>query len=136
MANNNIEQYLEAMLAVLNGDNPPDVPTPSWNIEKYLAAILGKLEELVNGGGMPVIRDVDETLDHTWKEISEMPTAVLYLPADSYPRYYLAWTNHVTLGQNHIYMVIFSFYSLDDEDHPVAYTTYTTNSEDGYPELA
>ena len=44
MANNNIEKYLEAMLAVLNGDNPPDVPTPSWNIEKYLAAILGSVD--------------------------------------------------------------------------------------------
>lgn len=49
MANNNIEQYLEAMLAALDGDTVlPDVPSPSWNIEKYLAAILTKLS---SGGG-------------------------------------------------------------------------------------
>ena len=60
MANNNIEQYLEAMLAALDGDTVPDVPSPSWNIEKYLAAILTKLS---SGGGsgnaLPPITDAD-----------------------------------------------------------------------------
>jgi hypothetical protein len=51
MANNNIEQYLEAMLAALDGDPVPDVPSPSWNIEKYLAAILTKLSSGGSGGG-------------------------------------------------------------------------------------
>ena len=73
MANNNIEKYLEAMLAVLNGDNPPDVPTPSWNIEKYLAAILTSLENGGggSGGGVLVVHDVNGTLDKTWQEIHD-----------------------------------------------------------------
>lgn len=55
MANNNIEQYLEAMLAALDGDTVPDVPSPSWNIEKYLAAILTKLSSGGGSGGGDVV---------------------------------------------------------------------------------
>lgn len=77
MANNNIEQYLEAMLAALDGDTVPDVPTPSWNIEKYLAAILTKLSSGGgssgggSGGGALVVTVTEGTMDKTWQEIHD-----------------------------------------------------------------
>lgn len=39
MANNNLEKYLEAILDQIADGTETDIPRPSWNIEKYLAAI-------------------------------------------------------------------------------------------------
>lgn len=74
MANNNIEQYLEAMLAALDGDTVPDVPSPSWNIEKYLAAILTKLSSGGGSGGGVLVASMNletMTLNKTWQEIHD-----------------------------------------------------------------
>lgn len=44
MANNNIEQYLEAILTAIEGGDA-SLPVPSWNVEKYLAAIYRAIVE-------------------------------------------------------------------------------------------
>ena len=44
MANNNIEAFLEGILAAINSGDA-NLPVPSWNIEKYLAAIYQAIKE-------------------------------------------------------------------------------------------
>ena len=48
MANNNLETYHEAILDKIADGTETNIPRPSWNIEKYLAAIY---EACSSGGG-------------------------------------------------------------------------------------
>lgn len=74
MANNRIEEYLEAILGKIADGTETDIPRPSWNIEKYLAAIYEALSEGGSGGGVLLVNisfvDRDTAvLDKTWAEI-------------------------------------------------------------------
>ena len=79
MANNNLETYLEAILDKIADGTETDIPRPSWNIEKYLAAIYEALSEGgggggSTGGGVLVVHETvsgsTHTLDKTFKEIN------------------------------------------------------------------
>lgn len=79
MANNNLEKYLEAILDKIADGTETDIPRPSWNIEKYLAAIYEALSEGGggggSGGGVLVVHQVPNgagvRLDKTYKEIAD-----------------------------------------------------------------
>lgn len=134
MANNNLEKYLEAILAKLNGDNPPDVPTPSWNIEKYLAAILGAMDSV--GGTMVVTAAYDETvdnqvLDKTWQEINDAVRAgTLVFVKDTASE--LVTQNVVSgVGQEPNY-----YYVGIGLEGTSTYAEYSSISASGYPALS
>ena len=73
----NLETYLQAFLDKLEDGTETTLPDPSWNHEKYLAAIYELLSEGGSGGsggsggGVLVVTDTDGTLDKTWQEIHD-----------------------------------------------------------------
>ena len=76
MANNNLETYLEAILDKIADGTETNIPRPSWNIEKYLAAIYEALSSGGgSGGGVLVVHETvsggTHTLDKTWQEIHD-----------------------------------------------------------------
>lgn len=81
MANNNLEKYLEAILDKIADGTETDIPRPSWNIEKYLAAIYEALSEGGGGGGGGVlvvnVNKVTGALDKTWQEIHDADLPIL-----------------------------------------------------------
>ena len=56
----NIEKYLAAILAKINGEDYEDIPAPSWIIEQRLLAILDALDRQQNTS--PVVKGVDPAI--------------------------------------------------------------------------
>lgn len=84
MANDRIEQYLEAILEKLNDGTETGVPVPAWRIEQYLAAIYDKCGGGASGGGVLVVHEVetggDPVLDKNYNEIvAAMETGLVIL---------------------------------------------------------
>lgn len=138
MANNNLEAYLEAIQAAVEGGDIPPVPTPSWNHEQYLAAILAAL---VNGGGgsggggsgvLLVGLDMSTfALDKTWQEIVDAPFAVIKMPHDGEAGTvygYAVITKSVCNTSAQLYRVVFT-----DPDPVIGSVNFDATTADGYP---
>lgn len=94
MANNNLEKYLEAILDKIADGTETDIPRPSWNIEKYLAAIYEALSSGGGGGGggsgggvlaVSILHDdvqSNDYLDKTYSEIAGATLAVVKRTSD------------------------------------------------------
>ena len=137
MANNNLEKYLEAILDKIADGTETDIPRPSWNIEKYLAAIY---EALSSGGGggsggagcscnivVATENTVTGALDKTWQEIRDADIAIIRIRVidtqnNDKEFNYIA---HTVETSDASFVVLYDFGRGDG--------TFRTDSANGYP---
>lgn len=105
----------------------PEYKNPNNSIEKSIERIAENYNGSGGGGGgVLIVNDVNGTLDKTWKEIHDNPSAVIKADVGSQTTVF-----HIGIigeGEGSYGLVAFSY-----DMHNAVSEVYVTNSIDGYP---
>lgn len=136
MANDRIEQYLEAILEKLNDGTETGVPVPAWRIEQYLAAIYDKCGG-GSGGGVLVVNgtwndlETELILDKTWQEIHDGGFGVVKMPTGDDIAYMPIINVYVGFGGSSYGVV-----TIQEGDEYIQAVRFIASSASGYPVLS